>query len=176
MSGSSRCSTAASAGLLDDRARRASSDARNISTSIVRDGDKYVVNGRKWWTTGAADPRCKLLIVMGKIHLSAPANQQHSMILVPLHTPGVTVMRTLPLYGFWDQQGHCEINYENVRVPAANILGGEGKASRLLRHGWAQDEFTTVCALSACPSEPWRWLPAASFRVKRSAESSQIKA
>lgn len=109
----------------------ASSDARNISTSIVRDGDEYVVNGRKWWTTGAADPRCKLLIVMGKIHPSASPSQQHSMILVPLHTPGVTVERTLPLYGFSDQQGHCEINYEDVRVPAANLLGGEGEGFAL---------------------------------------------
>jgi acyl-CoA dehydrogenase len=109
----------------------ASSDARNISTSIVRDGGEYVVNGRKWWTTGAADPRCELLIVIGKTDPGAPPNRQHSMILVPLRTTGVTVERAMPLYGFRDQQGHCEINYEDVRVPTANLLGDEGEGFAL---------------------------------------------
>jgi len=104
----------------------ASSDATNISTSIVRDGDDYVINGRKWWTTGAADPRCRLLIVMGKTDPDAPTHRQQSMILVPLDTPGVEVVRVLPVFGFRDQQGHCEITYTDVRVPATNLLGGLG--------------------------------------------------
>jgi acyl-CoA dehydrogenase len=109
----------------------ASSDARNISTSIVRDGDEYVINGRKWWTTGAADPRCKLLIVLGLSNPDGEANARHSMVLVPLETPGVKVERALPLYGFQDQQGHCEITYRDVRVPVENILGGEGEGFAL---------------------------------------------
>jgi acyl-CoA dehydrogenase len=104
----------------------ASSDARNIRTSIVRDGDDYVVNGRKWWTTGAADPRCEVLIVMGKTDPGAPVHRQQSMILVPVVTPGVEIIRTLPIFGFHDQNGHCEISYVNVRVPAGNLLGGQG--------------------------------------------------
>jgi acyl-CoA dehydrogenase len=104
----------------------ASSDARNIRTSIVRDGGHYVINGRKWWTTGAADPRCELLIVMGKTDPGAPSHRQQSMILVPLATPGVEIVRALPVFGFHDQNGHCEISYRDVRVPAGNLLGGEG--------------------------------------------------
>jgi acyl-CoA dehydrogenase len=104
----------------------ASSDARNIRTSIVRDGDHYVIDGRKWWTTGAADPRCELLVVMGKTDPDAPAHRQQSMILVPVATPGVEIIRTLPVFGFHDQHGHCEISYTNVRVPVASLLGSEG--------------------------------------------------
>jgi acyl-CoA dehydrogenase len=104
----------------------ASSDARNIATSIVRDGDDYVINGRKWWTTGAADPRCELLIVMGKTDPDAPTHQQQSMILVPARHPGVEIVRSLPLFGYHDQQGHCEIHYRDVRVPAGNLLGERG--------------------------------------------------
>jgi acyl-CoA dehydrogenase len=104
----------------------ASSDARNIRTSIVRDGDSYVINGRKWWTTGAADPRCELLIVMGKTDPAAPAHRQQSMILVPVATPGVEIVRSLPVFGYHDQNGHCEITYTDVRVPVSNLLGGEG--------------------------------------------------
>lgn len=105
----------------------ASSDASNISTTIVRDGDEYLVNGRKWWTTGAADPRCKLLIVLGRSSPDAERHRQHSMILVPIETPGVTVERVLSVYGFRDQQGHCEVSYDEVRVPAENLLGREGE-------------------------------------------------
>jgi acyl-CoA dehydrogenase len=105
----------------------ASSDARNIATAIVREGDEYVVNGRKWWTTGAADPRCELLIVMGKTDPAAPPHRQQSMLLVPRETPGVTIVRSLPVFGFEDQHGHCEIRFEGARVPAANLLGGEGE-------------------------------------------------
>ena len=105
----------------------ASSDARNIATSIRREGDEYVVDGHKWWTTGAADPRCELLIVMGKTDPEAPPHRQQSMLLVPRDAPGVTIVRSLPVFGFEDQHGHCEIRFEGVRVPAANLLAGEGE-------------------------------------------------
>jgi alkylation response protein AidB-like acyl-CoA dehydrogenase len=104
----------------------ASSDARNIETSITRDGGDYVINGRKWWTSGAADPRCKVLIVMGRTNPEAASHQQQSMVLVPIDTPGVTVIRSTSVFGWQDQHGHCEISYENVRVPATNLLGEEG--------------------------------------------------
>ncbi|KRD06099.1 acyl-CoA dehydrogenase [Mycobacterium sp. Root265] len=104
----------------------ASSDARNIETSIVRDGDDYVINGRKWWTTGASDPRCRLLIVMGRSNPDAAAHQQQSMVLVPMDTPGVTIVRSTPVFGWQDQHGHCEITYDDVRVPASNLLHEEG--------------------------------------------------
>ncbi|WP_395311444.1 acyl-CoA dehydrogenase family protein [Mycobacterium sp. AMU20-3851] len=104
----------------------ASSDATNIETRIERDGDQYVINGRKWWTSGAADPRCSLLIVMGKTDPTAATHQQQSMVLVPIDTPGVTVVRDVPVFGRHDQHGHCEVSYQDVRVPVANILGEEG--------------------------------------------------
>ncbi|MGB8540428.1 MAG: acyl-CoA dehydrogenase family protein [Candidatus Acidiferrales bacterium] len=106
----------------------ASSDATNISASIVRDGDDYVINGRKWWSSGAGDPRCKIAIFMGKSDPAAPAHKQQSMILVPLETPGVTIVRLLTVFGYdHAPHGHAEVNFENVRVPAANILLGEGR-------------------------------------------------
>jgi acyl-CoA dehydrogenase len=104
----------------------ASSDATNISTSIVRDGDDYVINGRKWWITGAADPRCKIMIVMGKTDPTAHVHMQQSMILVPMDTPGVEVVRALPVFGYQDQHGHCEIRFTDVRVPATNLISEEG--------------------------------------------------
>jgi acyl-CoA dehydrogenase len=104
----------------------ASSDARNIRTSIVRDGDDYVVNGRKWWITGVADERCRIFIVMGKTDPDGPAHRQQSMILVPRDTPGVEVVRHLPVFGYQDQHGHSELRFTDVRVPAANLLAGEG--------------------------------------------------
>jgi acyl-CoA dehydrogenase len=104
----------------------ASSDARNIETLVLRDGGDYVINGRKWWISGAADPRCKLLIVMGRTNPDAASHQQQSMILVPIDTPGVTVERSLPVFGWQDQHGHCEISFDNVRVPASNLLHEEG--------------------------------------------------
>ncbi|MDT5094248.1 MAG: acyl-CoA dehydrogenase [Mycobacterium sp.] len=104
----------------------ASSDARNIETSIVRDGGDYVINGRKWWTSGASDPRCKVLIVMGRTNPEAASHQQQSMVLVPIDTPGVTIVRDLPVFGWHDQHGHAEVIYDNVRVPATNLLGEEG--------------------------------------------------
>lgn len=106
----------------------ASSDATNISTSIVRDGDEYVINGTKWWSSGAGDPRCKIAIVMGKTDTSAPRHEQQSMILVPLDTPGVKIKRMLPVFGYDDApHGHAEIEYDNVRVPVENMLWDEGK-------------------------------------------------
>ena len=104
----------------------ASSDARNIETTMLRDGDDYVINGRKWWISGAADPRCKILIVMGRTNPDAASHQQQSMILVPIDTPGVSVERSLPVFGWQDQHGHCELTFDNVRVPVANLLGEEG--------------------------------------------------
>ncbi|MEI4745099.1 acyl-CoA dehydrogenase family protein [Rhodococcus erythropolis] len=104
----------------------ASSDARNITTSIVRDGDDYIVNGRKWWTTGAADPRCEILVVMGKTNAEAEPHKQQSMILVPVATDGVEIVRSLPIFGYHDQHGHCEIRFDNVRVPVTNMLASEG--------------------------------------------------
>ena len=104
----------------------ASSDARNIETTIIRDGGDYVINGRKWWTTGASDPRCKILIVMGRTNPDAASHQQQSMILVPIDTPGVKILRSTPVFGWQDQHGHCEIVYDNVRVPVENLLGEEG--------------------------------------------------
>ncbi|HMT07770.1 MAG TPA: acyl-CoA dehydrogenase family protein [Pyrinomonadaceae bacterium] len=106
----------------------ASSDATNIESSIVRDGDTYILNGRKWWSTGGGDARCKLSIFMGKTDPKAAKHLQQSMILVPMDTPGVTVRRMLNVMGFDDApNGHAEITFENVRVPASNILLGEGR-------------------------------------------------
>lgn len=104
----------------------ASSDATTIETSIVRDGDSYVINGRKWWTSGAADPRCRLLIVMGKTDFDAERHRQQSMVLVPVDTRGVTIVRDVPVFGRHDQHGHCEVVYDDVRVPVSNVLGEEG--------------------------------------------------
>lgn len=121
--------------LLDGRIRSAfamtepdvaSSDATNIRTSIVRDGDEYVINGRKWWISGAADPRCEIFIVMGKTNPDADLHRQQSMILVPRDTPGVKVLRSLPVFGYQDQEGHCEVEFDNVRVPAENLIANEG--------------------------------------------------
>ena len=104
----------------------ASSDARNIQTSIVRDGDHYVISGRKWWTSGANDPRCKVLIVMGRTNPEAASHQQQSMILVPTDTPGVNLLRSTSVFGWQDQHGHAEVVFNDVRVPASNLLAQEG--------------------------------------------------
>jgi acyl-CoA dehydrogenase len=106
----------------------ASSDATNVQARITRDGDDYVINGRKWWSTGAGDPRCQIAIVMGKTDPDAPRHAQQSMILVPLDTPGVKVERTLTVFGYdHAPHGHAEITFNDVRVPATNMLLGEGR-------------------------------------------------
>ena len=104
----------------------ASSDATNIQCSIRREGDEYVINGTKWWTSGANDPRCRILIVMGKTDPDGPAHRQQSMVLVPIDTPGVRILRSLPVFGRQDQHGHAWIEFEDVRVPVTNMLGTEG--------------------------------------------------
>jgi acyl-CoA dehydrogenase len=104
----------------------ASSDATNIQLSITRDGDDYVLNGRKWWISGAASERCKIFIVMGKTDPNAPRHLQQSMILVPRDTPGLTIVRDLPVFGYQDREGHCELRFEDVRVPASNLIAEEG--------------------------------------------------
>ena len=109
----------------------ASSDARNIRTSIVRDGDHYVINGTKWWTTGAMDERCAVLIVMGKTNPDAADHQQQSMVLVPIDTPGVTVERNLTVFGYVDQHGHAQVSFKDVRVPVTNLVGAEGEGFAL---------------------------------------------
>ena len=104
----------------------ASSDATNIETSMVRDGDEYVINGRKWWTTNALHENCKVLIVMGKTDPEAAPHRQQSMMVVPIDTPGVTIVRSLPVFGYLDRDGHAEILFEDVRVPKEALLAGEG--------------------------------------------------
>jgi acyl-CoA dehydrogenase len=104
----------------------ASSDATNIALQIERDGGDYVLNGRKWWTSGALHPHFKIMIVMGKTTTEGPRHKQQSMILVPPETPGVTIVRGLPVFGYQDQEGHAEVLFEDVRVPASNLIAGEG--------------------------------------------------
>ena len=104
----------------------ASSDATNIATRITRDGDDYVISGRKWWTTGVLDPRCRVLIVMGKTDPQESVHRQQSMVLVPVDAPGVEVVRALPVFGYADQHGHGEVLLRDVRVPASSLIAGEG--------------------------------------------------
>jgi acyl-CoA dehydrogenase len=104
----------------------ASSDATSIECRIERDDDEYVLNGRKWWVSGAADPDCRIAIVMGKTDPSAAAHRQQSMVLVPMDSPGVSVVRDLLVFGFNDREGHCEVLLEDVRVPRSNLIGDEG--------------------------------------------------
>ncbi|MGA4845101.1 acyl-CoA dehydrogenase family protein [Streptomyces sp. G5(2025)] len=104
----------------------ASSDARNIEMRMVRDGDDYVLNGRKWWTSNALHKNCRVLIVMGKTDPDGPSHRQQSMMVVPLDTPGVTVLRGLPVFGYQDREGHAEVLFEDVRVPRTALLAGEG--------------------------------------------------
>ena len=106
----------------------ASSDPTNLQTTIFRDGDDYVINGHKWWISGVGDPRCKLLLVMGKSNPDAERHKQHAIIIVPMDTPGVEVVRPLSVFGYDDApHGHCEVRLTDVRVPASNMLLGEGR-------------------------------------------------
>jgi acyl-CoA dehydrogenase len=104
----------------------ASSDATNIELRIERDGEDYVLNGRKWWTTNALHPHCRIIIVMGKTDADGPTYKQQSQILVPMDTPGVSVIRNLKVFGYDDQDGHGEVDFKDVRVPATNLIAGEG--------------------------------------------------
>jgi acyl-CoA dehydrogenase len=104
----------------------ASSDATNIALRIERDGEDYVLNGRKWWTSNALHPHCRVMIVMGKTQADGPIHKQQSMILVPIDTPGVNVLRNLSVFGYQDQEGHAEVDFRDVRVPASNLIAGEG--------------------------------------------------
>jgi acyl-CoA dehydrogenase len=104
----------------------ASSDATNIQCRIESDGGNYVINGRKWWISGSATAQCKVFILMGRTDPSAPRHLQQSMVLVPTDTPGITIHRNLPVFGFIDREGHCEISFDDVRVPRSNLLGEEG--------------------------------------------------
>ena len=134
----------------------ASSDATNIATRIVRDGDEYVVNGRKWWSSGAADPRCKLLIVMGKTDPEAATHRQQSMLLVPADTPGRRVKRSYPVFGRQDQHGHCVVEFDDVRVPAPTCSARRAAGSRRPRPASARAGSTTSCGRWARASGRWR--------------------
>ena len=125
----------------------ASSDATNIRARIRREGTDYVVDARKWWTSGAGDPRCRLIILMGKTAPDDPDKyRQQSMVLIPRDSPGVTIRRMLPVLGADDApHGHAEIGFEGVRVPAGNILRERAWASRLRRRGWDRGGSITVC-------------------------------
>jgi len=103
-----------------------SSDATNIETRLERDGDEFVINGRKWWISGALHRNCRVLIVMGKTNPDGPPHKQQSMLVVPLDTPGVKILRGLPVFGYWDREGHAELEFENVRVPVDALLSNEG--------------------------------------------------
>ena len=134
----------------------ASSDARNIQTGISRDGDHYVINGRKWWTSGANDPRCAVLIVMGRTNPDAASHQQQSMILVPMDTPGYQGSALHIGVRLADQHGHAEIIYDNVRVPASNILAEEGMASPSPRPAWVRADPPPHAGHRGSLNERWR--------------------
>ena len=135
----------------------ATSDATNIATRIERAGDEYVINGRKWWTSGAMDPRCAVLIVMGKTDPTPRTHRQQTMVIVPRDTPGVTVVRDLPVFGHHDQHGHAEVRFDDVRVPAGRTWWARRAAgSPPRRPASAPAASTTACARSAPPNGRWR--------------------
>ena len=124
--------------------RVASSDATNIESSIVRDGDEYVISGRKWWTSGAMDPRTKICVFMGKTDPAAARHKQQSMVLVPFNTQGITVIRPLSVFGLKDSpSGHAEVDFNNVRLPVENILLGEGRGFEIAQGRLGPGEFWT---------------------------------
>lgn len=133
----------------------ASSDARNIRTRITRDADAYVVNGHKWYTSGILDPDCRLIILMGVTDPDAPSYRQQSMLLIPRDTPGITVLRDLPMFGYTDRCGHGDVLFEDVRVPVSSLLGGEGEGFALAQGGWGPGACITPCARSGSPNGRW---------------------
>ena len=150
-------------GLRHDRASLPSSDAKNISTSAVLDGDEWVINGEKYFISGAGDPRCKIMITMVKTSPDAAPSKQQSQILVPKDTPGVEIIEGMQVFGDdHAPRGHMHIKFNNVRVPKENILLGEGRGFGSLRSVWVLDESTTACAPSEKPK-------ALELMVKRSA-------
>lgn len=142
----------------------ASSDARNIRTTIQRDGDSYVINGRKWFITGARHPNCRVAIVMGVTgeHLLHGSADRHSMILVPMDTPGLKIVRDIPIMHYNSPEGNCELLFQNVRVPVSNLIGEEERVLGWPRSGSVPGACITACAPSASVS--WRWSSCASVR------------
>jgi acyl-CoA dehydrogenase len=152
----------------------ASSDATNVQLRIERDGEDYVLNGRKWWTSNALHPHCRIMIVMGKTSPDAPPHKQQSQILVPIDTPGVTIMRGLPVFGYQDQEGHAEVDFSDVRVPASNLIAGEGDGFMIAQARLGAS--TIACARSAPPSAHWRRCAGAPSRGSRSDSRSPCAA
>jgi alkylation response protein AidB-like acyl-CoA dehydrogenase len=149
----------------------ASSDATNIAMRIERDGDDYVLNGRKWWITGAMHPNCKIFIVMGKTDLSAPPHRQQSQILVPMGTPGLTVVRNLPVFGYNDPEGHAELRFDDC-VPPTTSSPTTATASPSARRGWGLAASTTACDRSVPPNARSNCSASGRSAARRSASDS----